>query len=423
MADENTTPVTTDATDAESKPKRRRRKESDHVPIWEGKEAREANWDIAQTCENLAYKEARRLTSDPHEVDELVQEAFLSLFSAGRRFDPLLGNKYTTTAFTWVRRHVKQAWDKRFKRGLTGVIDPDTVPLLFEESVVGGLTQDYDDTLSMVDSGEPEPSEVVESMEYFDQLPTEPKWLRKLAYMRYTEGLTDKEIRKRMGISQSKMAERMARLQSELEIIFGVGKGTSSSPSPDVCVIDQSKAKRLTPSRWSSILNLLPESPSYLRQIAVLYHRECEPVGKISEDLALPESKVKNIIEKIEEFWKESKIAMNWLQKTSRRNRQSGDTGPESLNDHELDQFNRLESYRIDDAGGIRVMELYVKFRNNEDSPWFKIDAIDYRDKDHLTIYSISPSGFRNEWKTKLADIVLLTQKEIEEHGEEERIR
>lgn len=368
------------------------------APMWESQEVKQSYWDIAKTCENMAYREARRLTTDPHEVDDLVQEAFLSLFSAGRRFDPLLKLQFTTTAFIWVRRHVKNTWDKKFKRGLTGKVKED-IQKVFED--MQSRDADQDDSLSLIDSGDPDPSQIIEDQEFIQELPESPEWLRKFAFMRFIEGKTDKEIRKTLKIKAKDFDQYEDQLIQELELIFGV----KSTKNPEA--LDQYAVKRLSGSRWQQIHDLIPDSPPYLRLIATRYHREGVPTIQIASELGIMEDKIKTLILKIEEFWRESRIVSTWKHKASQK------TQPiqEEFSDLERANFECLQASRVDHE---TPKKLFMRFTHDPDGDKREIAEIQYESKDRVKLKSLNrDGGYMNEWEVRLDQIILSNSEEI----------
>lgn len=363
-----------------------------NTPMWEAQEIKQSYWDVAKTCENMAYREARRLTNDPHEVDDLVQEAFLSLFSAGRRFDPLMNLKFTTTAFIWVRRHVKNSWDKKFKRGITGRVQDD-VQKLFEDTQ--GRESDHDDSLALIDSGDQDPSQIIEDQEFIDDLPESPEWLRRMATMRFIEGKSDKEIMKELRIKKKKFEEYEQKLIQELELIFGV----KATKNPEL--LDQYAVKRLSSSRWQQIHDLIPESPSYLRLIATRYHREGTPTIQIASELGMNEDKIKTLILKIEEFWKESRIVSTWKHKSNPKPQPV----QEEFSDLERANFECLQATRVDQE---IPKKLFMRFAHDPDGELREIAEIQYESKDRVKLKSPNPhGGYMNEWEVRLDQIVL----------------
>jgi RNA polymerase sigma factor (sigma-70 family) len=68
-------------------------------------------WELACTERRVASVEARKLGGQFLELSDLVQEGFLGLLDAARRFDPERGLRFSTYARWWVRARMTRAID------------------------------------------------------------------------------------------------------------------------------------------------------------------------------------------------------------------------------------------------------------------------------------------------------------------------
>lgn len=67
------------------------------------KEADALRWELAMTAEHIAELEARRMSSHQLSQEDLVQEGYIGLLEAAKRYDPELDIRFTTYARWWVR--------------------------------------------------------------------------------------------------------------------------------------------------------------------------------------------------------------------------------------------------------------------------------------------------------------------------------
>lgn len=67
------------------------------------KQADELRWQLAMTAEHIAELEARRMSSHQLSQEDLVQEGYIGLLEAAKRYDPSRDIRFTTYARWWVR--------------------------------------------------------------------------------------------------------------------------------------------------------------------------------------------------------------------------------------------------------------------------------------------------------------------------------
>lgn len=63
----------------------------------------ELRWQLALTAEHIAELEARRMSSSQLSQEDLVQEGYIGLLEAAKRYDPKRDIRFTTYARWWVR--------------------------------------------------------------------------------------------------------------------------------------------------------------------------------------------------------------------------------------------------------------------------------------------------------------------------------
>ena len=67
------------------------------------KRAEQLRWELAMTAEHIAELEARRMSSHQLAQEDLVQEGYIGLLEAAKRYDPERDIRFTTYARWWVR--------------------------------------------------------------------------------------------------------------------------------------------------------------------------------------------------------------------------------------------------------------------------------------------------------------------------------
>ena len=75
--------------------------------LWD--EAESLRWQLAMSAMRIARGEARKLTCSLMAEEDLVQEGYIGLLRAARRFDPDRGIRFTTYARWWVRAQMTRA--------------------------------------------------------------------------------------------------------------------------------------------------------------------------------------------------------------------------------------------------------------------------------------------------------------------------
>ena len=72
-------------------------------------EAESLRWQLAMSARRIARGEARKLTCSLMAEEDLVQEGYIGLLRAARRYDPDRGIRFTTYARWWVRAQMTRA--------------------------------------------------------------------------------------------------------------------------------------------------------------------------------------------------------------------------------------------------------------------------------------------------------------------------
>ena len=76
---------------------------------WE--EAENLRWNLAMSGRRIAHGEARKLAGPFMDEADLVQEGYIGLLRAAKRFDPERGIRFSTYARWWVRAQMTRAID------------------------------------------------------------------------------------------------------------------------------------------------------------------------------------------------------------------------------------------------------------------------------------------------------------------------
>jgi len=73
--------------------------------------AEDVSWNLAMSGRRIAHGEARKLAGPFLDEPDLVQEGYIGLLNAARRFDPARGIRFSTYAKWWVRAQMTRAID------------------------------------------------------------------------------------------------------------------------------------------------------------------------------------------------------------------------------------------------------------------------------------------------------------------------
>ena len=73
--------------------------------------AEELRWRLAMSGRRIAHGEARKLAGPFMDEEDLVQEGYIGLLRAAKRFDPDRGIRFSTYARWWVRAQMTRAID------------------------------------------------------------------------------------------------------------------------------------------------------------------------------------------------------------------------------------------------------------------------------------------------------------------------
>jgi RNA polymerase sigma factor (sigma-70 family) len=79
------------------------------VSAW--REAEDLRWRLAMSGRRIAHGEARKLAGPFMDEEDLVQEGYIGLLRAAKRFDPDRGIRFSTYARWWVRAQMTRAID------------------------------------------------------------------------------------------------------------------------------------------------------------------------------------------------------------------------------------------------------------------------------------------------------------------------
>lgn len=79
------------------------------VMAW--KEAENLRWRLAMSGRRIAHGEARKLAGPFMDEEDLIQEGYIGLLRAAKRFDPDRGIRFSTYARWWVRAQMTRAID------------------------------------------------------------------------------------------------------------------------------------------------------------------------------------------------------------------------------------------------------------------------------------------------------------------------
>ena len=75
------------------------------------RKAEELRWQLAMSGRRIAHGEARKLAGPFMDEEDLVQEGYIGLLRAAKRFDPNRGIRFSTYARWWVRAQMTRAID------------------------------------------------------------------------------------------------------------------------------------------------------------------------------------------------------------------------------------------------------------------------------------------------------------------------
>ena len=86
------------------------------VKLWWG-EAQRLRWGLAMSGKRIAYGEGRKLCGPFMDEADLVQEGYIGLLRAAKRFEPDRGIRFSTYARWWVRAQMTRAIDHTGRPG------------------------------------------------------------------------------------------------------------------------------------------------------------------------------------------------------------------------------------------------------------------------------------------------------------------
>jgi RNA polymerase sigma-B factor len=149
---------------------------------------------------------ARRLSTDPHQLDDLIQVGYVGLMQAIDRFDPGRGTPFLAFAVPTIlgemRRYLRDgAPTVRVPRhlGADGGGRGDVVVSLDDEKAGRGSDLSLRDTLGADDAEMTRSEDRATIVQILRSLsPRE----RIVLYLRFYEGLPQSEVARRMGVSQ-----------------------------------------------------------------------------------------------------------------------------------------------------------------------------------------------------------------------------
>jgi RNA polymerase sigma factor (sigma-70 family) len=81
------------------------------TPSPRGPRPRRLRWELAMSGRRIAHGEARKLAGPFMDEEDLVQEGYIGLLRAAKRFDPDRGIRFSTYARWWVRAQMTRAID------------------------------------------------------------------------------------------------------------------------------------------------------------------------------------------------------------------------------------------------------------------------------------------------------------------------
>jgi RNA polymerase sigma factor (sigma-70 family) len=250
-------------------------------------------------CVNTCYQFARKLARSESDVDDLVQDGLLAAHAAARRFFPLMGTKFITIAHTWAKHAIKASWDSHHRHGLKGQIDNDVVPSLFTAS-----DPDGGEDLFVRVTGDAE-DDVLESValdHWWESLPTDPEWAQEMARLKYSEGLSDKEIRKHFRWSPAKYEERLAELLVLVVDLFDVD--TQGRRPEDQC----GKFSKDSAEKWVKRRDKIPADREDLWEVGQAFFRQGITIREIAKDWSTTSDVVKGMVREIADVWKETRV-------------------------------------------------------------------------------------------------------------------
>jgi DNA-directed RNA polymerase specialized sigma24 family protein len=254
-------------------------------------------------CVNTCYQFARKLARSESDVDDLVQDGLLAAHAAARRFFPLMGTKFITIAHTWAKHAIKASWDSHHRHGLKGQIDNDAVPSLFTAS-----DPDGGEDLFVRVTGDAE-DDVLESValdHWWESLPTDPmsadpEWAREMARLKYSEGLSDKAIRKHFRWSFAKHDYHAAILLRLVADLFDVD--TQGRRPEDQC----GKYAKDGSEKWERRLGKIPADREDLLEVGQFFFRQGVTIREIAKDWATTSDVVKGMVREIVDVWKKGR--------------------------------------------------------------------------------------------------------------------